>query len=131
MMVDVDTVIDSFSLKPQTFKLDKEDTTKLEEIIKEYILQSEDLIKQYTNNQFSDETPKAVENICLRLVGNIINFVVQRRDAPIIKVNDWTVKTVSSNVFTNDLKEDLQPFIIEKSTTSDTITFFAITGEDL
>ena len=130
MMMDVDDVIDILSLKPQHFKLEKTDDTKLEEIVESIISQCEDLIKQYTNNQFKKDVPKAVENVCLRLVSNMITFMIQRRDSPIIKVNDWNIQTVSSNIFTSDLKEDLEPYIIEKSSRSDPITFYAITGED-
>ena len=130
MMVDVDTVVNSFSLKPQHFKLDKTDTTKLEEIVEEYILQCEDLIKSYCNNQFTDEVPLAVSNVCLRLVSNMITFVIQRRDSPLIKVNDWTIQTVSSEIFEDSLKEDLKPYVKQTSYTADPIDFFAITGAD-
>ena len=130
MMLNVDDVIDLLSLKPQHFKLEKTDDTKLEEIVEDIIFQCEDLIKQYTNNQFKETVPKAVENVCLRLCSNMITFMIQRRDSPIIKVNDWTIQTVSSNIFTSDLKEDLEPYVIEKSNRSDPITFYAITGED-
>lgn len=129
-MISVDDVIDFLSLKPQHFKLEKTDSVKLEEIVESIISQCEDLIKQYTNNQFKKDVPKAVENVCLRLVSNMITFMIQRRDSPIIKVNDWNIQTVSSNIFTSDLKEDLEPYIIEKSSRSDPITFYAITGED-
>ena len=130
MMIDVDDVIDFLSLKPQHFKLDKSESVKLEEIVEDIISQCEDLIKQYTNNEFKKNVPKAVENVCLRLCSNMITFMIQRRDSPLIKVNDWNIQTVSSNIFTSDLKEDLEPFVIEKSSSSDPITFYAITGED-
>ena len=131
MMIDVDTVIDSFSLKPQNFKLDKDDTSKLNELVEEYISQSQDLIYRYTNNStILEDTPKSVQNVCLRLVANMIGFIIQRRDSPIIKVNDWQIKTINSEIFTDDLKRDLAPFVIEHSITSDTIDFFAITGGD-
>lgn len=128
MMVSVDKVVEAYSLKPNTFKLAKEDTTKMNEIITDFILQCEDLIKTYCNQPFT-ETPKAIENICMRMVSNMITFTVQRRDTPIIKVNDWTISTVSSDIFTDDLKKDLEPFVIEHSTKSDTVTFTAITGD--
>lgn len=129
-MVDVDEVIDFHGLKPMNLGYDKDDTETLCETITEWISHSEDLIKSYTNNDFADETPGAVKNVCLRLTSNMITLAIQKRDSPIIKVNDWTIQSVSSDIFTDDLKKDLKPFIIEKSTTSDTVTFFAITGED-
>lgn len=130
MMVDVDDVITIYGLKPQDFRFDKNDEDKLEKIIKGWILQSEDLIKAYTNNNFDNgEVPEAVKNVCLRLTSNMITHVIQRRDSPIIKVNDWTVSTGDSAIFTEPLKNDLQPFIIDKSHKSDRVSFLAITGD--
>ena len=129
MMVDVDDVITFHGLKPQDFRFDKHDEAKLEKVIQEWISQSESLIKTYTNNEFTQGIPEAVKNVCLRLTSNIITLAIQRRDSPIIKVNDWTISTISSNVFTDDLKEDLKPFIIDKSHKSDRVSFLAITGD--
>lgn len=129
-MVDVDKVINSLSLKPTSFKLEKNEVNKLNEIVANIILQCEDLIKHYTNNDFKNKPiPHAVENICLRLVSNMITFSIQRRDSPIIKVNDWKIQTISSEIFTEDLKSDLEPFIIEHSNKSDKVEFYAITGD--
>lgn len=130
-MVDVDEVIDFHGVKPINLGFDKDDTEALCEVITKWISQSESLIKSYTNNNFTDTIPEAVKNVCLRLTSNMITLAVQRRDSPIIKVNDWQIRTVSSEIFTDDLKKDLAPFIIEHSTISDTIDIFAITGEDL
>ena len=130
-MVDVDEVIDFQGLKPINLGYDKEDTEALCEVVTKWICQSESLIKSYTNNPFTDEVPEAVKNVCLRLTSNMISLAIQRRDSPIIKVNDWQIRTVSSEIFTDDLKKDLIPFIIDHSTISDTIDIFAITGEDL
>lgn len=129
-MVDVDEVIDFHGLKPINLGYDKEDTEALCEIVTKWISQSEDLIKRYTNNQFIDDVPDAVKNVCIRLTSNMITLAIQRRDSPIIKVNDWQIRTVSSEIFTDDLKKDLAPFVIEHSTISDKIDFFAITGSD-
>ena len=49
--------------------------------------------------------------------------------AAIIKVNDWKISTVSSDIFTEDLKRDLEPYKKESSNKSDKIDFFAITGD--
>ena len=130
-MVNASDVIKRLSLKPQNLKLEKTDTTKLNDIVEDIISECEDWIKTYTNNSFGEGFPKAVELICFRAVSNMITFMIQRRDSPIIKVNDWNIQTVSSNVFTSDIKEDLEPYMIEKpSQVSDKIDFFAITGGD-
>jgi hypothetical protein len=130
LMVDVEEVISFHGLKPKHLGYDKTDTAKLKQTITQWILQCEDLIKQYTNNTFTNEVPAAVKNVCIRLCSNMITLAIQKRDSPIIKVKDWTVAPISSDIFTQDLKDDLKPFIKDYSTTSDTITFFAITGDD-
>ncbi len=130
MWIEIDDVIKFHGVKPKHLDLGKEDDAKLNKLVEDWIKQCEDLIKQYTNNKFTGGAPPAVKNVCLRLASNMIRLAVERRDSPIIKVNDWTVKSsTSSEIFTDDLKEDLAPFIIEKSTTSDPIDFFAITGD--
>lgn len=129
MMVSVEDVISFHGLEPKHLQLAREDTAKLNSMVEKWILQAEDLIIRYTNNEsLKTEVPPSVENVCLRLVSNMINVAITRRDTPIIKVNDWTIQSASSRVFTQDLKDDLAPFVKEHSTISDSIDFFAITG---
>ena len=45
-----------------------------------------------------------------RLVSNMITFHLSRGENPIKKVNDYTTKIYSSEVFTDDLRRDLKPF---------------------
>jgi hypothetical protein len=131
MWISVDDVINFHGLKPKHLNLDKDDTTTLEEIVSGWIEQSQDLINMYTNRNYTDTTVRpAVQNICLRLTSNMVKLAVQNRDSPIIKVNDWTITTVPSDIFTDDLKEDLKPFIKDSSTEPDSIGVLAITGSD-
>ena len=131
MWISVDDVINFHGLKPKHLNLDKDDTTTLQEIVSGWIEQSQDLINMYTNRNYTDTTVRpAVQNICLRLTSNMVKLAVQNRDSPIIKVNDWTITTVPSDIFTDDLKEDLKPFIKDSSTEPDSIGILAITGSD-
>ena len=131
MWISVDDVINFHGLKPKHLNLDKDDTQKLEEIVSGWIEQSQDLINMYTNRNYTDTTVRpAVQNICLRLTSNMVKLAIQNRDSPIIKVNDWTITTVPSDIFTDDLKEDLKPFIKDSSTEPDSIGVLAITGSD-
>ena len=102
-------------------KLDKTDTTGLNTIVQGWIKQSESLIISYTHNDFSSGVSDAVKNVCLRLTSNMVALSVARRDTPITQPNDWTVQILSSEIFTDDLKEDLEPFVF----------VFTVTGEDL
>lgn len=133
LWISVKSVIDFTGLKPKHFRLEKGDNNGLDEIVSGWIEQSESLIRNYTNNFDShnySEIPEGVKNICLRLTANMVALAQARRDTPVIKVNDWSIKTVGSDIFTDDLKEDLAPWVRErKSYKSDKVEFFAITGD--
>lgn len=131
MWISVDDVINFTGLKPKHLNLEKDDTEKLEEIVSDWILQSQDLINMYTNRNYTDSTVRdAVRNVCLRLTSNMVTLAIQKRDNPIIKVNDWTIQGLSSDIFTDDLKDDLKPFVKDSSTEPDSIGVLAITGRD-
>ena len=135
LWISVDQVIAFHGLKPQHLNIKKDDKDaddKLEGIITDWILQSQDLINVYTNRQYTSETVRlAVKNVCLRLTSNMVSLAIQKRDSPIIKVNDWTIQNVPSDIFTDDLKEDLKPFIKDSSNEPNSIGVYAITGEDV
>ena len=130
MWISVDDVINFHGLKPKHLNLEKDDTSKLETIVSGWIEQSQDLINTYTNRNYTDETVRpSVQNICLRLTANMVNLAIQNRDSPIIKVNDWTISTVPNDIFTDELKDDLKPFIKDSSTEPNSIGVLAITGD--
>jgi hypothetical protein len=131
MWISVDEVIEFQGLKPQHLNLAKDDTNNLEEIVAGWIEQSQDLINVYTNRNYTDETVRpAIQNVCLRLTSNMVRLAIQNRDSPIIKVNDWTIQSVPSDIFTDDLKHDLKPFIKDSSTEPNSIGVYAITGDN-
>lgn len=133
LWISVDNVINFHGLKPQHLNIKKDDTdadNKLEAIITDWIVQAQDLINVYTNRQYTSETARpAVKNVCLRLTSNMVSLAIQKRDSPIIKVNDWTIQNVPSDILTDDLKDDLKPFIKDSSTEPDSIGVLAITGD--
>lgn len=116
-------------IKPQHLKLSSTDENKLDEILTTWISQSEDLIKSYTNNKFENSVPDSVKNVCLRLTANMVALAIERRDTPRTIVTDWGTRVSSSKIFTEDLKEDLTPYVKETSYKSDKVSFYAITGE--
>ena len=133
MWITVDDVIHFHGLKPQHLNLAKDDTTTLNTIISDWISQSESLIKTYCHiKTISDsDVSDAMRNVCLRLTSNMVSLAIQKRDNPIIKVNDWTIQGLSSDIFTDDLKEDLAPFVKDSTNEPNAIGVLAITGEDL
>ena len=130
--ITVDEVVAFHGLKPQHLNLEKDDTSKMEAIVCKWIRQCEDLINKYTHRAYTSETvPLAVQNVCLRLTSNMVSLAIQKRDNPIIKVNDWTIQALGSDIFTDDLKGDLEPFVNDASTDPNKVGVYAITGEGL
>ena len=131
MWISVDDVINFHGLKPKHLNLDKDDNSKLEQIVSDWIIQAQDLINTYTNRHYTDETVQpAIQNVCLRLTSNMVKLAIQNRDSPIIKVNDWNIQTVPSNIFDQELKDDLKPFIKDSSNEPNSIGVLTITGKD-
>lgn len=134
LWISVDQVIAFHGLKPQHLNIPKNEPDaegKLEEIVTDWIIQSQDLINVYTNRNYTSETVRpAVKNVCLRLTSNMVSLAIQKRDNPIIKVNDWTIQNVPSDIFTDELKDDLKPFINDSSNEPNSIGVLAITGKD-
>ena len=135
LWISVDDVIAFHGLKPQHLNIKKTDNDaddQLEAIVTNWIVQSQDLINMYCNRSYTSETVRpAVQNICIRLTSNMVSLAIQKRDSPIIKVNDWTIQNVPSDIFTDDLKDDLKPFVKDSSTEPNSIGVYAITGEDV
>lgn len=89
----------------------KDNPKDFEELLQDWIEQAESLINSYCRKEWADEdVPIAVKNVCIRLTSNIIAFHHARKDDPIKKVNDFGVKIFSSEIFTEDLRQDLKPF---------------------
>lgn len=100
--------------KPKHFQLEPGDAEGLDDILMEWISESENMITNYCGRNFTEPVPLAVKNVCKRLTANMIAFATLRRDSPIIKVNDFSSKFVGSEIFTDDLKSDLKPFKLKK-----------------
>ena len=131
LWITTNSVINFHGLKPKQFQFDKTDNTGLNNLLCEWIRQCQSLITSFTHRDYTPGTcPGAVQNVLLRLVSNMVTLAVQRRDSPIIKVNDWTISTISSDIFSDDLKEDLKPFVKDAGSDYTKVGFFAITGAD-
>lgn len=130
MWIDIDEVKTFTGINPQHLHYNEDEENKLDETLETWISQSESLIKSYTHNEFSDEVPYSVKNVCLRLTANMVALAIERRDTPRTQVTDWKIHVSSSDIFTADLKEDLAPYVLDYSNKSDKIDFFAITGDD-
>lgn len=78
-------------------------TTWLEEI--------KDLIDQDRGKDYAAGTiPKGIHNIAKRACANMVMLAIQRRQSPIIRVDDFNIKMADDKIFTPALKEDLSRF---------------------
>lgn len=132
----VDDVIRVSGVKPSSLKLDKgsDPDGALETLLTKWINQSMALIDSYCHRTFTKDEITAftvAESVCVRMTANMVALTQARKDTPLIKVNDWKVEISSAGIFTKELKDDLKPFVVDKSTKSDTVDFMAVTGEDL
>lgn len=109
----VEDVIILSGIKAKHFGL-KDDENKFNEIISDWIAEAEDYIDSFCKRTWEgtedDPVPLVVKSVATRLVANIIAFHLSRKDNPIRKVNDYTTKIYGSEVFTDDLRQDLKPF---------------------
>ena len=117
----VDDVKNMSGVKPERLGSQfKNDEGAFDELIEEWITQAEGLINSYCKRNWYPVVengtttvipiPNAVKNVCIRLVANIIAFRYARKENPIKKVNDYSMTIFTSEIFTDDLKEDLKPF---------------------
>lgn len=114
---------------PESLKLPKGDNEALTSILTGWINQCKSLIDAHCHTSWENEVPGAVQNVCLRMASNMVALAQARKDTPLVKVNDWSVKIVDFNIFTQDLKNDLKPFVKDESNISDSVEFQAITGD--
>lgn len=136
MYCTVEDVILVTGVKPEHLKLDKKEDPDgaLETLITKWITQSMALIDSHCNRTFDnaiDPTAYSVaESVCLRITANMVALTQARKDTPLVKVNDWKVEISSAGIFPDELKNDLKPYVKEKSNNSDTVDFMAICGDD-
>ena len=132
LWVSTDQVIQFTGLKPQHLNLEKTDDSGLRTILVDWIRQSQSLILTYCHIRTMNclDVSDAMKNVCLRLTSNMVSLAIQKRDNPIIKVNDWTVQGLSSDIFTEDLKADLEPFVHDSGNSPGLVGILAITGSD-
>lgn len=109
---DAKDVIIVTGITTKTFRLDTDD--ELNNLVTEWIGQASALIDSYTKTtQDTENLPLAIKNICIRVTSNMVTFAESRKNSPLVKVNDWTIKTVPTEILTDDIREDLKPFTKE------------------
>ncbi len=92
-----------------TFDFETEE--ELDDFLQTCIDMAESLITDYCDRDFGDSPPTAVKNVCLRLAANIVMQAVARQDTDLIRAREYSTKVLEGKVFSDDLKEDLDPHV--------------------
>lgn len=132
----IDDVKNLSRVTPNKLGLEKTEIEKLDNILTDWILEASALIDDYTENPLSTVDAEqhstkyyVYKNLSTRIVANMCALSAAYKSHSVVKVNDWTIKTVPSEIFPVVMKEELDNY---KATTSGTSTRFGIltvTGE--
>lgn len=111
MYCTVDDVIFFTGIEPEEFGLELGEMEKLRGYISKWIIQATDMIDSYCHKkQDINNIPPTVENACLRIVTRMIALSRSHMNGTVLKADDWTVNQMPSDVFTDAIKKDLEPY---------------------
>lgn len=107
-------VIAYTGIQPSDLFLNTEE--ELKDLIEQWLVEATDYIHYYQKINYFEEfeagkiksIPKAVNNIAMRIVANMIALAKIRRDTSVIRVNDYYTKMVEDDVLTEKIKADLK-----------------------
>lgn len=111
------------------YNLKEENKDKLDDILNEWIGMASEAIEKYCGKKFKEPIPQTVRLVCTTITANIIAFGQSRKETPTIRKDDWTIKLLGADFFTDDLKSLLDPFVVEEEEDKKCIDLFAITGD--
>ena len=87
---------------------------KLDEILNKWILEASALINDYTNNPLTSKELEAegtkyylYRNVSSRIVANMCALAAAYKSHSVVKINDWTIRTVPSEIFPQAMKDEL------------------------
>lgn len=111
---------------------------KLDEILEKWILEASALINDYTGNpltaeELEEESTKyyLYRNISSRIVANMCALAAAYKSHSVVKVNDWTIRTVPSEVFPVAMKEELNNYKSETTGTSKGFGILTVKGRGI
>ncbi|MEM2177035.1 MAG: hypothetical protein QXN34_06885 [Archaeoglobaceae archaeon] len=108
MYVTVEDVKLFAHIKPSDLGYDSEDAFNA--FIQKIIDYAEKMIDDYINMSFSGEPPAIVKFVTIQLCSNILHIILQRKIAPSTQANEYVIRIVSPEAFTDDLKELLNKY---------------------
>lgn len=127
----VSDIISEAKIKPSHFGLETD--ADLESRVLKWAEESQSWIDEYTNNSFPDypdpELPRLVTLASEEIIHNIVISRRNRQDGQYIQSNDWTLKTVPHQIFTDEVKAMLKPYMNMEKYCGSNVDFFVVTGQ--
>ena len=131
----IDNVKDLSRVTPKKLGLDKAEIGKLDEILEEWICEATALINDYTMNPLtSDDFEKqstkyfVYKNLATRIVANMCALSSAYKSHSVVKYNDWSIKTVPSEIFPTAMRKELDNYKSEVSENSTKFGVLTVTG---
>jgi len=96
-------------IEPKDLGLADDDQAGLDAIIKKALIEIKDIIDTYCRRDFSGEhkVPGGIHKIAKEMASDGISLAMMRRDSPIVRVDDFTIKQVQAEILTRPVKEVL------------------------
>lgn len=90
--------------------------SELEILISSWLVAAKDLIDRDRNRDYHAEVaagrrtvvPPGIGNIAMRIVANMAALAVLRRETPVVKVGDYTIRMAEDDIFTGSIRKDLK-----------------------
>ena len=128
---DIQEVISEAKIKPSNFGLQTDE--ELENRVTKWAQEAKSWINEYINTEYEDypspELPHLITLASEEIIHNIISNRRVRQDGQYIRSNDWTLRTVPTAIFTDEIKQMLKGFIHDTETYDNAdVGFFVVTG---
>ena len=131
-------VKDLSRVTPNKIGLNKTEAEELDDILNEWILQASALINDYTSNpltenDLTEQTTKyyVYRNISTRIVANMCALSATYKSHSVVKVNDWSISTVPSEIFPVAMKNELNNYKAETSNNSTSFGVLTVKGRGI
>lgn len=107
---------------PQPKDLGFTDTDAMNSHISTWLIPAaQSLVEKYLRTTYGDDAvPDGVRHAALRVAARGLVKIGVRKMGSLIRVQDWRVELASEDIFTRDVRAELEPFISRKTTTKAT-----------
>lgn len=99
--------------RPEDFSLVS--AGELLDLIRSWLIEVKDLIDQDRNRDYHaevaegtrTEVPPGIHNIAKRMAANMVALAMLRRETPVVKIDDFSIRMVEDQMLTRAIRQDL------------------------